>query len=88
MNGNGDRSLAALAQLTLNRHRDQLDNLLEEEGEGRDDLEVHTFFCARDRSQGPAPCRTHFPCLCDLSGFDFTVQPSRTHARCAIATMP
>jgi hypothetical protein len=50
MNGNGDRSLAALAQLTLNRHRDQLDNLLEEEGEGRDDLARGAYLLLRARS--------------------------------------
>jgi hypothetical protein len=46
----GDRSLAALAQLTLNRHRDQLDNLLEEEGEGRDDLARGAYLLLRARS--------------------------------------
>jgi hypothetical protein len=50
MNGNGDRSLAALAQLTLNRHRDQLDDLLEEEGEGRDDLARGAYLLLRARS--------------------------------------
>jgi hypothetical protein len=52
MNGNGDRSLAALAQLTLNRHRDQLDDLLEEEGEGRDDLARGAYLLLRARSLG------------------------------------
>ena len=85
-----DTLLDALTRLKLTAIRDQLDNLLDEAARNELNLrEGFAFLVQREvarkdeRRIEMAMKIAHFPCVRDLDGFDFAVQPRSIRSRSA-----